>query len=201
MPLVTAADLALHMGVQSSAHQGALNNAVAAANGAVARYCGRSFDRIEQGQETARVFYPTHAGLAMVDDFWSATNLVVKTDEDDDGTFETTWVTADFVTEPLNGRSAGGTVPWDRIRAVDERLFPVCVHRPSVQVTAAWGWAMVPADVFTATLIKAARLFHRKDSPQGVAGFGEFGVVRIGSREDADVMMLLAPFRGRAVLG
>jgi hypothetical protein len=37
----------------------------------------------------------------------------------------------------------------------------------------------VPSAVKQATLIAATDLFRRKDAPFGVAGFGEFGVVRI----------------------
>jgi hypothetical protein len=139
------------------------------------------------------VFYPSTSVVVTTDDFWATTNLVVKTDEGDDGTYETTWAAADYQLEPLNGRENGVAVPYCRIRAVRSRWFPDN-FRPAVQVTAAWGWAAVPAAVKEATLIKAARLFHRKDSPQGVAGFNEFGVVRLASN-DSDIKDLLTPFR------
>ena len=46
-----------------------------------------------------------------------------------------------------------------------------------------------------ATLIQAARLFKRKESPEGVLGGNDFGIVRVGTRVDPDVEMLLAPYR------
>lgn len=193
MAVITADELRAHLNIQGTQHETVLANAVAAVNQSVVQHCGRDFDTIAEGDETARVFRPDHSRLATVDDFWDITNLVVKTDEGDDGTFETTWATTDYVLEPLNGREGGITVSYYRIRAVESRRFP-CGYRPSLQVTAAWGWASVPAAVKQAALLWGARTFHRKDSPQGVAGFNEFGAVRLAST-DADIIGPLAPFR------
>lgn len=63
-----------------------------------------------------------------------------------------------------------------------------------VQITADWGWPAVPAVVEQATLIQAARIFKRKDSPEGVLGSAEWGAVRV-SRVDPDVEAMLAPLR------
>jgi hypothetical protein len=46
-----------------------------------------------------------------------------------------------------------------------------------------------------ATLIQATRLFARKQSPFGIAGAPDMGVVRLSSRLDADVEVLARPFR------
>ena len=54
--------------------------------------------------------------------------------------------------------------------------------------------ASVPDDIVQACLILSTRLFKRKDSPEGVAGFADFGAVRL-SRMDPDVQALLNPFR------
>lgn len=59
-----------------------------------------------------------------------------------------------------------------------------------IRVTARWGWPAVPDEVHEATLILAARLFKRKDSPEGVLGSSEWGVVRL-SRRDPDVLALI----------
>lgn len=192
MAIITASDLKTHLGLTGVQHNTTVSNAVNAANQAVVQFCGRNFD--DAGSVSARVYYPQSSCLVKVDDFHTTTGLIVKTDEGDDGTYETTWAATDFQVEPLNGRENDTVVPWYRIRAVESRWFP-CNKRPSVEVTAKWGWASVPSAVFEATLIKAARVFHRKDSPQGVAGFGEFGVVRLSPREDGDVMLMLQPFR------
>jgi hypothetical protein len=49
-----------------------------------------------------------------------------------------------------------------------------------------------------AALIAATDLFKLKDAPYGVAGFGEFGAVRI--QDNLRVASLLAPYRRSPVL-
>ncbi|WP_307797796.1 phage head-tail connector protein [Streptomyces laculatispora] len=61
------------------------------------------------------------------------------------------------------------------------------------RVTARWGWPQVPDEIRQATLIQAARLYRRKDSPEGVTGSAEWGVVRL-SRRDPDVWALIEHF-------
>lgn len=58
------------------------------------------------------------------------------------------------------------------------------------RVTARWGWPDIPDEIEEATLIQAARLYRRKDSPEGVTGSAEWGVVRL-SRRDPDVWALI----------
>lgn len=68
-----------------------------------------------------------------------------------------------------------------------------------VRVTAAWGYPGVPEDIVTATLIRAAALFKRKDSTEGVLGTGEWGAVRVSSRKDPDYAQLIGPYTRGAV--
>lgn len=63
-----------------------------------------------------------------------------------------------------------------------------------MRISGVWGWPAVPDAVKAACRIQVSRVFKRADSPLGVAGFGEFGVVRV-SRLDPDVESLLAPYR------
>ncbi len=60
-----------------------------------------------------------------------------------------------------------------------------------VRITARWGWPDVPAAVYEATLLQAMRLFRRKDSPEGVAGSADWGLVRVPNL-DPDVKAQLA---------
>ena len=82
--------------------------------------------------------------------------------------------------------------------------LPVTVLRPAVglgvnpytagvTVTARWGWPYVPDEIEHAALLLAARLYRRRDSPQGVIGSAEWGAIRVG-RFDPDVEALIAPF-------
>lgn len=65
--------------------------------------------------------------------------------------------------------------------------------RPRARITAKWGWPAIPEDIAEATKIQAARLYKRKDSPEGVMGNAEWGTVRL-SRTDPDVQALLRDF-------
>jgi len=51
-----------------------------------------------------------------------------------------------------------------------------------------------PKAVELAIVMQAFRLWKRRSTPEGVAGFGDMGVVRV-SRLDPDVEELLAPYR------
>jgi hypothetical protein len=51
---------------------------------------------------------------------------------------------------------------------------------------------IVPDNLREATKILTSRLFRRRLSPEGVAGFGDFGAVRV-TRVDPDIEMLITP--------
>ena len=189
MAILTDANLKLHLGIDAddSIDDDTITVAVNAANEAIVTACNRNFDTATTG---TRVYYPVHSHLVRIDDCTSVTT--VKTDTSDDGTFDTTWDTADYQVEPLNGLVDGRTVPYYKIRSVEAKTFPVLGHRPSVQVTAVFGWASVPDPVTLAARIMGARLWRRKDSPEASFGFGEFAL-RL-ARTDPDVVPLLQPY-------
>jgi hypothetical protein len=166
------------------------NDALESASREIESACGRQFN--QTASATARIFYPHDACWATVDDFYTLSGLVVATDGGDDGTYETTWTAADYQLEPLNGVFDGEQGwPYSEIRAIS-RSFPTGVRRAPLQVTAQWGWAAVPAPVRQACLILAAETLKLKDAPFGVAGFGEFGAVRV--RDNPMVAKKLAPY-------
>lgn len=190
-------------GMSSTIHDETVATVTASAIEAVQDYCGRDFGKVAVASETARSYGRIGQGSwrgirssteAIVHDLWDTTNLVIKTDEGDDGTFETTWSASDYQLEPLNKLDGESYSPYWRIRAVEGRYFPTCNRRAALQVTAAWGWETVPEKVKQAALLKAAWLFFRKDSPQGVAGFGSMGDLRVG-RFDPDFESLIGRFR------
>lgn len=160
----------------------------------IERYCERTFI---SGSAT-RVFSPNDSYVCEIDDLVSVTTI--KTSTSADGVFDTTWAASDYQLEPLNGIAGGVYTPYTRIRAVGDFLFPT-VNFPdsqgeaTVQVSGIFGYGTaVPTDVRQACNLLAIREFKRYDSPLGVAGFGEIGVVRV-SRTDPDIESLLAPFR------
>ena len=90
--------------------------------------------------------------------------------------------------------AAGTPFAFWVIEAIGDLEFTTHERRSTLQVTAKHGWSAVPDDVAQACILKAAALFKRKDAPFGVAGFGEFGAVRIG-KEDPQVIELLQEYR------
>lgn len=189
----TLAEIKQHFGLAGSdANNALLERAVEASSRAIDRFCGRRF--WQDSSPTARVYRADDPTEITVDDIASTTGLAIATDTTDDGTFDTTWASSDYQLEPLNADVNDGAYAWWRILAIDERAFPTGRGRARVQVTATHGWSAVPDEITEACLIKAARLFRRKDTPDGVAGFAEFGIVRVSRIEDPDVALLLEPF-------
>jgi hypothetical protein len=146
----------------------------------------------------ARVYIPQDIYLVETDDIISVTTL--KSDSTGNGTFDITWAATDFQLEPLNGRAGGIDTPATRIRAIGEYLWPVYEPRnvnsnqASVQVTGVFGFASIPIAIKQATILASLRAYKRYESPTGVLGFSDMGVVRIG-RLDPDVQRLVDPYR------
>lgn len=196
MALVTADDLRDWLGQEDgdTYDQTNMTTAAAAADRDVKTWCRREFE--DAGSASVRWFERLSSTVVLVDDFHTSTGFVLATDDNDDGTAETTWSASDYQLEPVNRTVDGVTWPYTAVRAVNGRRFPCNRRRTQVSVTAQWGFSeTVPGDVTLAALMQAGRLFRRKDSPHGVSGTGEFGVVRVAQRMDPDVQALLKPYR------
>ena len=141
---------------------------------------------------TARVYAPRDSFITPIDDLVSVTSI--KTSTNADGVFDITWASGDYQLEPLNGLAGGVVTPYDTIRAVGDYTFPTAYGEATVQVTGVFGFFSVPTAVKQATVLLAARIFKRNDSPGGVMGFGDLGVIRVG-RMDPDIDRLIAPFK------
>lgn len=180
--------------------------AINAASRAIDQHCNRHFYQDGTvGSPVARIFEPPCdlrcLELGAFNDLASAT-LTLKTDTAGDGTFETTWSASDYELLPVNPGSGPEPRPYTSVRSIGTLLFPVSTstgRTARIEITGIWGWPAVPVDVNQACLMLAARIFTRKESPQGVAGFGEFGPIRV-TRSDVDVAALLDPYRRVAVL-
>lgn len=182
MAYATTSEVKEFLGIEGTNLQNDNNLQIAldAASKLIDNETGRIFTLASSA--TARTFVPTGDDTLTVDDIGSTTGLVVEL-----GSFgSTTWTaTTDYELNPLNaitqGRPATGLV------------------RPSgwgyssysrVRVTAKWGYPTTPSEVEQATILQAARLWKRKDSPGGVYGSSEWGFSRV-SKVDPDVMALI----------
>jgi hypothetical protein len=153
-----------------------LEASVEAASRQIDRYCSRHF--WQESTVTARVYASNKLETILVDDISTTTGLIVKTDEDGDGTFENTWASTDYQLEPLNNLSRTPVLAAYRLTAIGDYYFPVS-QEALVQVTAKWGWPAVPTDIQTAALIQSIMLFKALDAPFGVAGSADVGELRI----------------------
>ena len=139
-----------------------------------------------------RIYTPQDSYIVKIDDLVTLTTL--KTSSAADGVFDVTWDSNDYQLEPLNGLVGGMAVPFDQIRAVGDYTYPISGGEATVQVVGTFGFSAVPVAIEQATVLLASRIFKRNDSPGGVMGFGDIGVVRV-SRIDPDIDRLIMPYK------
>lgn len=166
-----------------------LEIAIESASRAIDTYTGRNF--YSSGTAT-RYYAPTDNYVCETDDISSLVHI--KTMDSTD-LFTITWAATDYQLEPLNGIVDGIATPYTRIRAIGDYLFEPLNGQATVEVRAVFGYTSVPVQIKQACLIQATRFFKRADSPLGVAGFGDIGVVRLSSRLDPDVAQLIDGYR------
>ena len=193
----TLSDVKAALRITDTVDDSLLEISIEAASREIDGWCERVFT----GSTATRIYRPTDVFTVDVDDLQSITTL--KTDSDGSGTFDVTWEATDYQLNPLNGIAGGITTPYTQVRAIGQYLFPIYEPRnvnsneASVQITGVWGWPSIPTAVKQACIILSMRQFKRYDSPTGVMGFGDLGVMRVG-RVDPDVEKLLMPFRRMA---
>lgn len=165
--------------------------ALEAASRQIDRYCGRRFWLDDTA--TPRYFSPLRDGSVPVADIGDAAGVLVAVDQGANGSYWQAWtVDVDFFLAPRDAAAAGE--PWTELRFPTWGTKRWPCGEDSVRVTARWGWPAIPADIKQATLIQAARLLKRKDSPLGVAGETGVSVARIANL-DPDAEALVAMFR------
>lgn len=201
----TAAQLRSAAGIKDATntdHDLALEIAGNAAARQIDAHCGRPHGFWQDPTVQVRTYVvEDRCELSVVDDISTATGLIVKIDEDDDGTFETTLtVDTEFVLGPYNAIADGRAYEW--IRTVSGVTFPVSSYgRPTVQITAKFGWAAIPTPVVDAWLIQAVQLFKSDAAPFGGVSLGlDGGVLRLGARLHPIAAGLLEDF-SRARVG
>lgn len=191
-PYCTLAQLKAALRITDNVDDSLLEDSINGASRQIDGYCERNF----YSTSATRVFTPQNSTICEIDDLVSLTTL--KTSTNGNGTFDVTWAATDYQLEPLNGIASGIATPYTRIRAIGNYLFPEFPiwggnYEATVQVVGTFGYATVPDAVKQATILLAMRQFKRYDSPLGVAGFGDIGVVRV-SRVDPDIAALLEPY-------
>ncbi|UBU11607.1 phage head-tail connector protein [Nonomuraea gerenzanensis] len=182
------ADLKTQVGIKDDDRDALLGNVLAAASRAIDTKTGRRFWL--DATAVTRTFNPRGrvvrdecGELLLIDDIGSLDDLVVETGSTGSWSPVTSYETAPD-NALLNGQAITGlllaTGTWG-------------IGTGRVRITARWGWPAVPDEIVQATLLQAGRLFKRKDSPEGVAGSAEWGLMRV-PHLDPDVRALIEPY-------
>jgi hypothetical protein len=173
----------------ATTHEELMAFAIGTASRQVEDFCRRRFyadptTTVRSYSPRDRTFPVSYGEKILVDDIASTTGLVVEVGRDSSWTAVTS-----YDTEPDN--ALADYKPITGLIRLNANWTTVASNR--VRVTAKHGWPAVPQAVQQATLLQATRLYLRKDSPEGVMGTAEWGLIRM-SRVDPDVAELLKDF-------
>jgi hypothetical protein len=193
MAYCTFEEFEAYVSSEITGNQEFLADVLAATEDAVNDYCGRAFDNLTT--PITRTYVP-HDDVVEIHDISDTAGIVIL----DNGAAV---ALTDVQFEPTNTVTANGlTTPKFKIRRLSTCWTPPILspRQATVSVTSThWGWAAVPPQVKQATLILGKDIAHVRANRFGVAGFGEFGVVRV--RDNPHVVMLLQNLRHPSAFG
>lgn len=187
----TLADVKAALRITDSVDDALIENSINSASRMIDQYCNRYFYSTSAGE--VRYYQANDGFICWIDDAQSITTL--QTSSTDPLIFDTTWQAGDYQVLPANRWANGAYYPITGITATDNYLFPVWAEMALVKVTGQFGWSSVPEPIKFACIIQASRLFKRLESPLGVAGVSDIGIMRVGANIDGDVAQLINPFR------
>lgn len=185
----TLTELKARLDIDDSSDDTILENVIEAASRQIDGLCGRRFYAASE----TRYYTADMIDVLFVDDILSVTTL--KTDEDGDRVYETTWSSStDYELEPVNAATIGE--PYNAIYPMPDGLYLFPTHRRGVEVAGSFGYASTTPDAINeACLILSARIFKRKDAPFGIAGSAGVDELRMISARDPDVKALVEQYR------
>ena len=172
-----------------------LEDAVDSASRQIDAYCGRKF--YADGSATAKIYRSNNPYFVRVDDISTSTGLVVKYDDNEDGSYNITVPSSGYLLLPLNAESFGiDGLGYTSIELHTDGSyeFPTTKesNRASIEITANWGFAAVPKPVRQACLMLSSENFAMRNTPLGIAGVGEFGVLAV--RQNRQITRMLDPY-------
>jgi hypothetical protein len=189
---VTLNGLKGYLGISDSVEDALLEQIIEAASRSIDRIANRRF--YIDDAVSPRTYRPIGNLRVIVDDIGTTAGLILKTDPDANGVYQTTFtLNSDYIAEPTNSLVQGKPVTFLTIVGPTALSLPVN-YWPQVQVTARWGWPTVPHDIEQACYILSADLYKRKDSVGGVLGLSELGAIRM-SPLGRDIAAMVRAYR------
>jgi hypothetical protein len=197
MSYATLAEFKAAVGITDSTDDGALQSVLDATDTLIDLYCDRKTG-FGTASET-RYYTAEDYEYVLTDDLVSVTTL--QTDDDANGTYETTWtVGTDYVLAPRNAALDG--FPYTEIdtSVTWPRNFPKDVYL-GVKVVGVFGFPSVPAAVKQAEIIQAGAVWNSRTAPFGVIGSADLGgILRMSRALHPEAALILEPYRKRGGL-
>jgi len=194
MSYATLAEFKAAVGITDSTDDTALQSVLDATDTLIDLYCDR---KTGFGTASETRFYTAEDyQYVLTDDLVSITTL--QTDDDANGTYETTWTSGtDYVLAPRNAALDG--FPYTEIdtSVTWPRNFPKDVYL-GVRVVGVFGFPSVPAAVKQAEIIQAGAVWNSRTAPFGVIGSADLGgILRMSRALHPEAALILEPYRKR----
>lgn len=186
----TLAEIKTRLGIADSTEDTVLEALVEAVSRAIDDYCQRRFYAATQ----TRYYTAWRPDRLLVDDLLSVTTL--KTDDDGDGTFETTWATTDYLLAPYNAQLESVPQPYTTVEVSEQGDYSFPCTRRGVEIAGSFGFSSTTPNVVKNACLFQAALEHRStDAPLGVSGNDDIGqTVRLTALHPV-TRRLLEPYR------
>jgi hypothetical protein len=194
MSYATLAEFKAAVGITDTTDDAALQSVLDATDTLIDLYCDR---KTGFGTATETRYYTAEDyEYVLTDDLVSITTL--QTDDDANGTYETTWTAGtDYVLAPVNAALDG--FPYTEIDTSVSwpRNFPKDVYI-GVKVVGVFGFPSVPAAVKQAEIIQAGAVWNSRTAPFGVIGSADLGgILRMSRALHPEAALILEPYRKR----
>ena len=194
MSYATLAEFKAAVGITDNADDSALQAVLDATDTLIDLHCDR---KTGFGTATETRYYTAEDyEYVLTDDLVSITTL--KTDDDANGTYETTWTAGtDYVLAPRNAALDG--FPYTEVDTSVSwpRNFPKDVYL-GVQILGVFGFPSVPAAVKQAEIIQANAVWASRVSPYAVVGSADLGgILRMSRALHPEAALILEPYRKR----
>jgi hypothetical protein len=194
MSYATLAQFKAAVGITDSTDDSALQSVLDATDTLIDLYCDRKTG-FGTASET-RYYTAEDYQYVLTDDLVSITTL--QTDDDANGTYETTWTAGtDYVLAPYNAALDG--FPYTEIdtSVTWPRNFPKDVYL-GVKVVGVFGFPSTPSAVTQAEIIQAGAVWNSRTAPFGVIGSADLGgILRMSRALHPEAALILEPYRKR----